>query len=358
MSDLNGFTPVLMGWWAKHKRDLPWMHTKDPYKIWLSEIILQQTTVRQGLPYYNKFVEKYPTIIDLAAAQDEDVFKLWEGLGYYNRAKNMLFTARFVSNELSGVFPNHHEDIIKLKGVGPYTSAAIASFAFELPFPVIDGNVLRLISRYLGITQPIDNTLTVKEIKHNLDLAIQNTMPSEFNQALMDFGSTHCTPKNPDCTSCVFSKKCIAYKNNTVEKIPFKAKKIIKKDLHFCFLHIEINEKFTILVKRDDENIWPNLYQFPKIENLELHPEEIIEKLKTILNNIKYKIIKTQIACELKQTLTHRNVMGKFYKIDITIEDKIKNQISQVVPYTELYKYAFPKIINDYISKFIKPPLI
>ncbi len=350
----NIFTPKLISWWQVNKRDLPWKSTKDPYKIWLSEIILQQTTIAQGLPYYLKFVKKYPNIHKLAQAKDDNIFKMWEGLGYYNRAKNMLYTARYISNELKGIFPNNHDEILRLKGIGPYTSAAIASFAYELPYPVIDGNVLRFISRYLGLEMPIDEKATYSIIKNFLQDNILIARPSEFNQALMDFGSTMCTPRNPNCNICVFAKDCLALKSNLTAKIPYKSKKIVKKKLHFDYFHIDINSAFTVIQQRDSDDIWPNLFQFPK----ETMSEESKENLKIFVGNIisssDFVINNLEVICQLKQTLTHRIIHGNFYKISIETEIPLSYSGFNIVNYSQLELYAFPKIMNEYINKYLK----
>jgi A/G-specific adenine glycosylase len=348
------FTFRLLDWWQVNKRDLPWKYTKDPYKIWLSEIILQQTTIRQGLPYYLKFIDKYPTINTLALATDDEVFKMWEGLGYYNRAKNMLFTARYVTGVLNGIFPNNHDDILKLKGIGPYTSAAIASFAFEEAYPVIDGNVLRLISRYLGLNTPIDEKITILGIKSFLHGSISFALPSEFNQALMDFGSQQCTPRNPDCKNCVFTQNCVAFQNHMTESIPFKSKKIVKKKLYFDYFHVDINSTSTVIQQRDSDDIWPNLFQFPKGSMTESFEEKIKEHLTHILSDSDFIIEKITLTSQLKQTLTHRIIYGNFYKISIKTKNTVVQNGYIKVEYCKLKTYAFPKIMNTYIEKYLR----
>ena len=219
------FTKTLMNWnKAYNVRKMPWKGQKDPYKIWLSEIILQQTRVEQGLAYYNRFIDRYPSVINLANAKDEEVFKLWEGLGYYTRCKNLLSTARYIAFELGGIFPNNYEELLQLKGVGPYTAAAIASFSYNLPYAVVDGNVFRVIARYFGIDKPIDTTAGKYFFT---ELANQLLPPKEaglYNQAIMDFGATICKPALPSCTTCKLHKTCAAIELGRVNILPIKTR--------------------------------------------------------------------------------------------------------------------------------------
>ena len=245
---------------------MPWKGESDPYKIWLSEIILQQTRVEQGWAYYEKFLKNFPTIFKLAAARDEKVFKLWEGLGYYNRCKNLLFTARQIVKERKGKFPQTYEELLLLKGVGPYTAAAIASFAYNLPYAVVDGNVFRVFSRFYGIATPIDTPKGIILFNKIANENLSQTQAGVYNQALMDFGATICKPLAPLCISCPLQKKCKAFTQQQVSLLPVKLKTIQKKNRYFDFIIFQYQKTYFIQ-KRVLTDIWSNLYQFYLIEN-------------------------------------------------------------------------------------------
>ena len=246
------FKNKLTNWYSIHKRDLPWRQTKNPYNIWLSEIILQQTQVKQGLPYYEAFVKQYPTIFDLANASEEDVLKLWQGLGYYSRARNLHTTAKHIAFELNGEFPNNYKDLIKLKGVGDYTASAIASIAFNEVAAVVDGNVYRVLSRYFGIKTPINSTTGIKEFKALASSLIDTEQPATFNQAIMEFGAIQCKPKSPYCVICPLNDKCIALQKNAIDALPVKLKKTKVTKKFFNFLVCLDKDKRILLEQRID----------------------------------------------------------------------------------------------------------
>lgn len=346
----ESFTLELMNWWQLNKRSLPWKDTKDPYKIWLSEIILQQTTIRQGTPYYLKFIENYPTIGDLARAEIEEVFKMWEGLGYYNRAKNMHSTARYIYTELNSRFPEDYHELLKLNGVGPYTGAAIASFAFEKQFPVIDGNVIRLVSRWLGLKTPTNSPQLISEIHNFLRDAIQYALPSEFNQALMDFGSVICSPRKPECSSCPLSAHCNSFLNDWVESIPVKPVRKSRKIIFFHFIHIVVNNRFIVLQQRDKSDIWPGLFQLPYVDNENVSRENLDQLLRQICLSTLTEISMLKKMCEKKQILTHRTVHGHFSKMHLKMEDIKINNGYYLVDFSKVRKFAFPKIIREYFD--------
>jgi A/G-specific adenine glycosylase len=350
LSEAEFFTSGLMSWWKLNRRQLPWKETRDPYKIWLSEIILQQTTIRQGTPYYLRFVEKFPDIGSLAVAEPEEVYKMWEGLGYYNRAKNMHATAQHIYHELDSVFPDDYHDLLKLKGIGPYTGAAIASFAYEKPFPVIDGNVIRLISRFLGLQSPANSPILNSEIKKFLTESIQFAMPSEFNQALMDFGSVKCVPRNPECHTCPLSSRCMAFQKDWVHVLPVKPIKKARKNIFYHFIEIVINDHFVVLQQRDKNDIWPDLFQFPVVETNKITEEQITQMLNDILLSTWQPISKMVKVCEKKQTLTHRTVHGYFSKIHLTLNDVKINNRFYLVDFSKVRKFAFPKIMREYLD--------
>lgn len=301
---------TLIAWYEHNKRDLPWRDTKDPYLIWLSEIILQQTRVKQGLPYYLRFKEAFPTVIDLATADEQDVLRLWQGLGYYSRARNMHATARIVKEQYNGVFPSEYKQILNLKGVGEYTAAAVASFAFEMPYPVLDGNVFRVVSRLFGISLPINKPSGIKEIKIALNQIFTPNVPSSFNQAIMEFGAIHCTPKQPLCETCPFLLDCEAYRQDKIAELPYKEGKIKVKEVHHTYLAIEYENNEYI--EKRTAGIWQNLHQYPLIED-KLSVDMVQNELDKILKKQTLKMVK--LAFEAVHILSHRKIYAQFYRI-------------------------------------------
>ena len=241
------FSNTLIYWYLQNKRALPWRKSKHPYFIWLSEIMLQQTRVVQGLAYYLKFTEEFPTVFDLAKAEESTVLKMWQGLGYYSRARNLHFSAKYIANELNGEFPSTYKEIIKLKGVGDYTASAIASICFNEPTAVVDGNVYRVLSRYFGIATPINSSAGIKEFKALAQSLLNTKQPGTYNQALMDFGAMHCKPQNPLCDTCPFANSCVALEKKLTKELPVKEKKIKITKRYFNFLVIKTDDHNTIL---------------------------------------------------------------------------------------------------------------
>ena len=258
------FSDILSQWYAINKRDLPWRSTVNPYHIWLSEIILQQTRVEQGLPYYLKFIDTFPVVADLANADEDLVLKLWQGLGYYSRARNLQFSAKLILSEFGGNFPDNHADILKLKGVGPYTAAAISSFSFGLPFAVLDGNVIRVLSRVFGIQTPFDTTAGKKQFQKLAQELLDKKNSAEYNQAIMEFGALQCVPKSPKCNHCPIVNDCIAFNTNTVSLLPVKSKKLKVKSRFLHFL--VVNKNNEVLIGKRKSGIWQGLYEFPFLE--------------------------------------------------------------------------------------------
>tara|TARA_B110000046_G_scaffold158766_1_gene170930 strand:+ start:685 stop:1716 length:1032 start_codon:yes stop_codon:yes gene_type:complete len=271
------FQTKLQSWYRDNKRDLPWRRTKNPYKIWLSEVILQQTRVVQGTAYYEKFVFTYPTVSDLANASEQEVLNLWKGLGYYSRARNLHKTAKEVVHEYGGTFPKTYAELIKLSGVGPYTAAAISSFCFDEAQAVLDGNVFRVLSRIHDHATPINSTLGMKEFSALAKQHLNTQEPAEYNQAIMEFGALHCTPKKPKCESCPFGLECSAFTNETIEIRPQKIKKIKNKNRFFLYtVYTDRAAKRVYLKKRTGKDIWHNLFDF----HLEEFPsKEALEKM-------------------------------------------------------------------------------
>lgn len=328
---------------------MPWKGEKDPYKIWLSEIILQQTRVEQGLDYYNRFIQTFPDIHKLASASDAKVFKLWEGLGYYTRCRNLLATARTISKERKGVFPGTYETIKELKGVGPYTAAAISSFAFNLPHAVVDGNVFRVLARVYGLSIPTDTTTGKKYFTALAEELLDKEQPGLYNQAIMDFGAVVCKPAAPLCSDCVFKKECFAFNNDMTAALPIKEKKIIIKQRWFYYIVMEYRNEVAI-VQRTGKDIWKDLYEFPLIEAKKVLSKQTIIKL--IEKNEWFSsdtIDVTAVSPIYKQQLSHQLITGQF------IEIKLKRKLKKItgwkwVSWGKLKRFAFPQFINQYLN--------
>ncbi len=342
------FSKKLLDWSATQHRPMPWKGEKNPYLIWLSEIILQQTRVEQGLPYFQNFAKNYPTVKDLADAPEDDIMKLWQGLGYYSRARNLHATAKHIAYELNGEFPKMYKDILLLKGVGPYTAAAIASFAYDLPHAVVDGNVYRVLSRIFGIETPIDSTEGKKAFFKLANELIDIKQAGKYNQAIMDFGATLCTPKLSKCTVCPFNTNCQALKNKTIHKLPVKSKKLVRKERHFHYLIL--NYKSCLWVKkRTEKDIWQNLYDFPLIEFPERKEQEEVKNHSTwqeILTNKDFSI--TKISKPYRQMLTHRKIIATFW--DIKLNESLEENDFMKIEKDNLKQYAFPKVIIQYLQ--------
>jgi A/G-specific adenine glycosylase len=381
------FRERLFAWFAQNSRPLPWKGERDPYKIWLSEIILQQTRVEQGLPYYQKFVERYPTVRHLADAPEDEVMKLWEGLGYYSRARNLHHTAKLIAAEPGGNFPATYAGIRALKGVGDYTAAAIASFAFNLPHAVLDGNVFRVLARYFGVETPTDTTLAKKEFAALAQELLDPARPGDYNQALMDFGATHCTPQQPKCPACLLRPHCVAFQQNKVAELPLKSKRLVKKDRFFVYLVVR-HKGDTFVRKRSRKDIWQNLWEFPLLElpvfpadNRELEakiwnrffPENPIGQTtpehSTNINEAnwsetpalperRYGAHIASISRSYRQNLTHRVVTAVFCEItfpDGTPMEAFENQLFENclrMSWPELKKnVAVPRVIGWYLQE-------
>lgn len=342
------YSTAIVKWYRKNARDLPWRRTQDPYKIWLSEIMLQQTTVAQGTDYYLRFLEKFPTIKTLAQASQDEVLKQWEGLGYYSRARNLHHTAQYIYEHLDGTFPSQYDDIKALKGVGDYTAAAIASFVYGLPYVVMDGNVLRVMSRLYGITEAVDIPKTKKQIKEEAQQLLECQDPAEFNQAIMEFGALLCTFKNPGCTNCPLRKSCVAYAEDMVGILPKKSKKIKKRKRFFVFHHITDPKNRILIEQRGPKDVWQGLYQFPLLE-LDGIAEET-SKLHPLVSELSLE--ETHRSSCLKQTLTHQNLECWFVKYKAPKAfPKALNKAYEIITPKELDNYGFPRVINTYLGK-------
>ena len=350
MNKLHFFSPILLKWnKEKNDRQMPWKGEKDPYKIWLSEVILQQTRVEQGLKYYEKFITAFPDVHQLANAHERSIYKCWEGLGYYTRCKNLIVTAQNVSKNLKGRFPDNYDEIKKLKGIGPYTAAAIASFAFNEQRAVVDGNVFRVLARIFGIEEPIDSTKGKKAFNALAGKLLDKKNPALYNQAIMDFGAVVCKPV-PICEQCPFKQKCEAFLNDKIFSLPVKGKKVLIKKRWFNYVLLEYKEKFAVR-QRHAKDIWHNLFEFLLVESgKEFGEKEIVKeaKKKKWIGANSYEIEYVSPVC--KQQLSHQLIKGRFTKLKLHRKPELPPDILWIRK-KELKKYAFPMFINQHLRK-------
>ena len=341
------FAKSLIEWYSEYKRDLPWRATRDPYKIWLSEIILQQTKVDQGLPYYLKFIENYPNVGALALATSEEVLKLWEGLGYYSRAKNLHKCAKKVVESHGGVFPNNYNDLLTLSGIGPYSAAAIASFAYKEPVAVLDGNVYRVLSRVFGIKEDISQSKTAKKFTALANELLDLTQPDHYNQAIMEYGAMHCKPRNPLCESCKISTMCYGYANNEQLLLPVKSKKVKVSIKYFHYFVFEKQGKLA-MKKRNDAGIWKGLYDFHLISSdSRLNIEALLVEF-GIKRNFLEKVSK-----EYKHLLTHQRIYSTFYRIILPKDWQLLWEKLSYYTFEEIKELPKPILISKYLKENI-----
>ena len=339
------FSKLLLKNYNPNDRPMPWKGIKNPYLIWLSEIILQQTRVEQGWDYYLKFKSRFPKIGDLADASEDEVLKLWEGLGYYSRARNLLKAAQYVQEELNGIFPDNYKDLLKMKGVGPYTAAAIASFAFNEKKAVLDGNVFRVLSRVFGIKTPIDSAKGKKEFEKLANEVISKNQPGLYNQAIMDLGAVTCTPQNPNCVKCALKSICHAFDKNTVEEFPVKEKKIKKKNRFFHYILLKNQSGNTLIRRRDAGDIWEGLYEFPCIELSESKGVKELQLDKTLQKWVKNNSAKDiKLLSQRTHILTHQKINAQLFELKIEKLPTIEKY--QEVSINNLNNFAFPRLIN------------
>ena len=333
------FTDILLHWYADNKRSLPWRGERDVYRVWVSEIILQQTRIQQGWDYYLRFIEAFPDVKALAEADEEQVLRVWQGLGYYSRARNMHAAAQSVMRDHGGKFPSTYEQVRQLKGIGDYTAAAICAFAYGLPYPAVDGNVLRIISRVFGIHDNIADNSTRKDITALCQKLMKDADPSDFNQALMDFGSLQCTPKNPDCEHCPMQGECYAFKHQEVDTLPVNIKRIQIKNRYFHYF-VCINQDEIIIEKRENEDIWKGLYQLPMSETK---------------NN---KKLNFKLLYQTKHQLTHQTLHAFFYDTPnaSTLPEPAGQRLK--IKVQDIDNYAFPKLIINFFSSTLTNLLI
>jgi len=343
---MNNFSETIISWYQINKRDLPWRDTTNPYYIWLSEIILQQTRVDQGLPYYIKFVAAFPTIQDLARASQDEVLRLWQGLGYYSRGRNLHFTANQVVTDFDGFFPNNYDDLLKLKGVGNYTAAAIASFCWNQKKAVVDGNVYRVLARYFGVESDISLTSSQKDFQNLANELLNSKKPGLHNQAIMEFGALQCVPKQPNCVSCPLQSTCIAFSNKMVETLPIKTKKVKIKSRYFNYIVVKWHHQ-TYIKRRLAGDIWEGLYEFPLIEtDIEIDEKSILDskEFNSILSNSNYEI--TSVSSQVKHQLTHQTIFCKFFNVEMEKMTNIKGFES--VSWSDLENYPKPTLIQRF----------
>lgn len=344
---------LLQNWYAQHKRSLPWRDSKDPYIVWISEIILQQTRVNQGHDYFLRFIERFPDIKSLAEAPEDDVLKIWQGLGYYSRARNLHTAAKQIVKKFDGVFPTSHSDILSLKGVGEYTAAAIASIVYNLPHAVVDGNVYRVLSRLFAIDKPIDTTTGKKLFAETAQSILDEKHPGNHNQAIMELGALVCTPKQPKCMECPLQNVCLAFEKGNVSAFPVKKGKITQKERFFNYFHIEHNG-YTYINKRDSSDVWKNLYEFPLIETeaqsdlLELQENKEFTSLFPSSDPVYF-----QHKLRLKHVLSHRIIHADFYRVELNPQNTfdLKKKFIKIES-ASLFEYPVSRLIHKYFETF------
>lgn len=348
--DRSVFSKQLFKWYTQNKRAHPWIKHRDPYKIWLYEIIMQQTRISQGTPYYEKFITRYPSVGHLAKGDINEILKLWEGLGYYSRARNLHHAAKQICTDYNGVFPKTSKELLKLKGIGKYTSAAIATFAYDEKIGVVDGNVYRVLARVFGIADPIDETQGKKIFDKLAQELVDSKKPALYNQAIMDFGALQCTPKQPQCNKCTMATDCVALKKQSIETLPVKSKKLIKKKRYFNYLVLELKDK-KIIRQRIHKDVWRLLFEYPYIE--EVAPKNLTKQVigNWLSENIGYtgEFEWKNEQKSYKQQLTHQTIIGSFYNVKLANKPDLKEPY-KLITREDLAKHAFPKILDCYLN--------
>lgn len=340
MNAIEHIRQGLATWYERHKRDLPWRSTKDPYAIWISEIILQQTRVDQGLDYYYRFLERFPNVRSLAEAEEDEVLKLWQGLGYYSRARNLHKAARQILQEYRGVFPSDHKSILDLKGVGPYTAAAVASFAFDIPAAAVDGNVSRVISRLFAVKDPINKGPGIRSIELLANELLNQQNPAQHNQAIMEFGALQCVPSSPQCAICPLAEVCEARLQDVVSELPIKIKNIKRRNRYFHYLIVLEKDKIA-LQQRGEKDIWQGLYEFPLIEKEDAAPLDENDLKGFGLDNV---TISSSNSVS-KHVLSHQDIHATFHHIKLNNQPK-SLRLERII---DLEKFALPRLIDRYL---------
>lgn len=344
------YSKSLVNWYKEHRRDLPWRRSSDPYIIWISEIILQQTRVAQGLDYFNRFVARFPDVRALAVASEDEVLRYWQGLGYYSRARNLLEAARTICRDFGGIFPRTYNEVRSLKGIGDYTAAAIVSFAYDLPYPVLDGNVYRVLARLFALSTPIDSTRGKKEFAELAGLLLDKEHPGLHNQAIMELGALQCVPRQPDCSLCPLMDKCMAYAAGEVSAYPVKQQKLKTRPRYFHYLHIVCGND-TYIQRREGKDIWQGLYQLLLIETdtpadfAELQQSDAFRRLLSDCGRMEISVV----LRDIKHVLSHQTLYASFYYIKVEREGKTLNEYLRI-PLSSLENYAFPRLILRYFQ--------
>lgn len=342
---MNGFSDRIIQWYDANKRELPWRKTTDPYLIWVSEIMLQQTRIDQGLDYYRRFTDRFPDVGSLAAADEQEVLSLWKGLGYYSRARNMHHTAQVIVEKHGGIFPDTYTGLLKLKGIGRYTAAAIASICYDEPVPVVDGNVVRVLSRIFGIDAAVGTPQSFNKVWQKSSELISRTDPGTYNQAVMEFGALYCRPRNPECSGCIFNQECYAFRNGMTEQLPVKAKANKRRDRWFNYLCITLDDGRIVVRKRTGNDIWKNLWELPLIETDRLfEPDEIVhhKELRKIMGDAE---VVAGNPVDYKHILTHQTINARFFGLKIVKPgsaevakgyDAVQNPVESGLPVSRL----------------------
>lgn len=345
------FSQILEAWYQSFGRELPWRNTKDPYRIWISEIILQQTRVSQGYAYYLRFIERFPDVESLASAAEEEVLLYWQGLGYYSRARNLHQAAISIMDMYDGVFPDSYEKVRKLKGVGDYTAAAICSFAFDQPYAVVDGNVYRVLSRLTGLDSPIDSVAGKKEFALLADRFLDCERPALYNQAIMDFGALVCLPRNPHCADCPLAERCIACQQGLVDYLPVKHYKVRSRDRFFNYIYVRAGN-YTFLNKRTTKDVWHNLYEFPLIETDVEIGEEVLLAHPELAKWIEEKEEPAfrLVSKGVKHVLSHQIIHANFYAVELPEDTKSFKQF-QRIDCRQLVEYPVSRLIELFLEK-------
>lgn len=363
---MSNFSNNILIWYKSHRRDLPWRNTRDPYRIWISEIILQQTRVSQGYDYFLRFIERFPSVQVLANAPEDEVMRLWQGLGYYSRARNLHAAAKSIVSKAvadntkkgvilveatgdNNIFPKTYKEVRALKGVGDYTAAAICSFAYNMPYAVVDGNVYRVLARYFGITEPIDTTQGKKLFAALAQDQLDPSCPADYNQAIMDFGALVCIPQSPQCHDCPLAETCEALRTSKVNALPQKEKKLAIKTRYFHYIWIKAGD-YTFIRKRTERDIWQNLYEFPLVESdHQLTSDEVMQAINTLL--VVGEKPQLVLLCQgVKHVLTHRVIIADFYQL-ILPSDTRSFASYQRIKEDQLNDFAFPRLITLFLDK-------
>lgn len=348
--DYDFYSKSLVNWYKEHRRDLPWRRSSDPYIIWISEIILQQTRVAQGLDYFNRFIARFPDVRALAVASEDEVLRYWQGLGYYSRARNLLEAARTICRDFGGIFPRTYNEVRSLKGIGDYTAAAIVSFAYDLPYPVLDGNVYRVLARLFALSTPIDSAQGKKEFTELAALLLDKKHPGLHNQAIMELGALQCVPRQPDCSFCPLMDRCMAYAAGEMAVYPVKQQKLKTRPRYFHYLHIVCGND-TYIQRREGKDIWQGLYQLPLIETdapadfSELQQTDAFHRLLSDCGRMEISVV----LRDIKHVLSHQTLYASFYYIKVEREGKFLSEYLRI-PLSCLENYAFPRLILRYFQ--------